>query len=461
MEKDVTRASTDLKRAVGGITAIAAVVRILWITTMARAPKGVADPTFYLIFAKRISEGRGYLSISGNPTAYYPPGYPYFLGALRWVLEVVGLGSRMVPVTMALQALMGAATAGMLVVIGTRTTESFLGSVGARRAGITAGLVMAFWPNLIVQTGLMLSEVLFLFVFCGLLVALVVGTDPDRTDSPASTPWLITASCLFALCTLVRPQSTLFLLPVIVLVLSLCRAGIRTVLRWGVAFVVALLLVLTPWTIRNAVRMHAFVPLTTNVGDNLCMGFNPDANGGFAYVDYCISNTMYLDGTDAEVHQNRDKTAKAIRWARHNVLAIPGLSVSKVRITMENDYDALWGLQSFGYDVFLSDGTFAALKRIADTYYKVVLVLAASGTVVMLRRLHSRKARDPRPWIMLCLVPLCLAVPILSFGDPRFKTPLVPSLAILAGVVVGAFFPTSQDHDDSADPSSGPVEGLS
>lgn len=419
---------------VGGV---AALLRLTWVSTIAREPKGLGDPLFYLLFAKGISSGRGYVSASGHPTAYYPPGYPYFLGVIQWVLDRLGLASQMVSVTLVVQALMGAATAGIMVIATRRITGPVLGAARAHRSGMIAGSIVALWPNLIVQTGLVLSETLFLFLFVALLAAVASIVDDRRSTTGTRTRNLIIGATLFASCVVVRPQSTLLVLPLIVMVLVACRRDRREILAIAGVFTAALLIVLTPWTIRNAVQLHAFIPITTNTGDNLCMGFNPDANGGFLYNEYCVTDAMYLDGTASEVRQNKEKTAKAVRWATQNLTALPRLSVSKVRITMENDVDALWGLQSFGHDVFIVDRTFWAMKLVANTYYRVVAALAVVGTVVSLIRVRRAVIRPPGMWIMLGLIPAGLLVPILSFGDPRFKAPLIPSIALFAAVALG------------------------
>ena len=42
-----------------------------------------------------------------------------------------------------------------------------------------------------------------------------------------------------------------------------------------------MVVVVVPWTIRNAVELHAFVPLSTGVGPTMCPSRNPEATGGF------------------------------------------------------------------------------------------------------------------------------------------------------------------------------------
>ncbi|HBX76826.1 MAG TPA: hypothetical protein DEG43_04210, partial [Acidimicrobiaceae bacterium] len=60
-----------------------------------RDPVGLSDPLLYQRFAQGIAAGRGYQSFGDLPTAYYPPGYPFFLGAIQWVCDRLSIGSAM------------------------------------------------------------------------------------------------------------------------------------------------------------------------------------------------------------------------------------------------------------------------------------------------------------------------------------------------------------------------------
>ncbi|MEI2698920.1 MAG: hypothetical protein V9E94_11420 [Microthrixaceae bacterium] len=151
----------------------AAFIRVLWVLVMSREPEGLTDLTLYPLFAEGIAEGRGYLSLGQHPTAYYPPGYPYFLGAIQWLLDRVALGEHLVLVAGLVQALLGGLAVSALVIASER--------LGGRRVALIAGAILALWPNLVVHSSLMLSETLFIAVFCVTLAALVRVTDAPRS----------------------------------------------------------------------------------------------------------------------------------------------------------------------------------------------------------------------------------------------------------------------------------------
>ena len=120
--------------------------------TPARVPAGLYDPARYYGIAGNIAHGRGYadlftmrhgVPVPGEPSAYYPPGYPYFLGAIGWLQRVGVLPHGLPRVAGYVQALLGAATVVMVGVLGR--------NVWSRRAGVLAAAMLAIYPNLVMH----------------------------------------------------------------------------------------------------------------------------------------------------------------------------------------------------------------------------------------------------------------------------------------------------------------------
>ncbi len=412
---------------------VAAVLRLVWVGFMSRSPAGLSDPAIYQAAANSISKGLGYRSITGTVTAYYPPGYPYFLGAVQWVVNLVGLDSHFVLVVGVIQALLGATTAALVVVIARRMATS---NRHERLVGVTAGLLVAFWPNLIAHSSVLLSETLFIAVFtlvATLLVKAILGDSNPRT-------LLCWAALLMGVATLIRPQSALLLIPAATVGMLIARVDVRRVATHVGALCIGVVLVVMPWSIRSSLALDGLVILSTNSGDNLCIGFNPDAHGGFGMEPACQTGTSYTDGPVQERERNSELRSEAVSWALENPQSLPGLGLSKMRLTFDGDHDAIRALESYGQDPFLGDGTRTALNRLADGYYFIVLALAVAGLAITLvmggRQPHSGQSGAVRMTLVLVIF-LGALVPVLSFGDQRFKVPIEPFLGLFAAVAAG------------------------
>lgn len=435
-------------RDVLSVAALAASVRAVWVLFMSREPSGLSDPILYVTSARFISEGEGYRSLLGTPTSYYPPGYPYFLGAIRWTLSLVGAEDHLVLTAGLLQALLGGVAAGALVVAGWR--------LGGRAVGIGAGLVLALWPNLIAYTSTMLSESLFVALW-GIFLAALLHLDGDRADDaaddggrprpprtwPPRTPAIIAAASLGAAC-LVRPQSALLAVPAAGLAWALVRIGWRATLARLAVLTAGVVIAVLPWTVRNAVVLDGVVPVSTNTGDNLCVGFHEGASGGFEMPPECDTGEFYTDGPAAELRRDEETRRRALEWATANLGELPGLSMDKVRLTFRTDDDSLFAIESYGADPTFSPDRRRTLSIGWNAYYWTVMAFAGIGGIAAIattitaarRRRRAEPPSSPRaagdPLVVLALTLTGVLVPMLSFGDARFKLSIAPCLALLA-----------------------------
>ncbi len=414
---------------------VAAAIRLLWVGVMSRQPQGLSDPAIYRAAADQIAAGDGYRTITGTVTSYYPPGYPFFLGALEWLVNLVGLDSHFVMVVGFIQALLGSLSAALVVVIARR----LVAGPSSKRVALTAGLMVAVWPNLVVHSSVLLSETLFIAVFT-LAFALLVKSILGDANSRA---YLVASAGLLGVSTLIRPQSALLLIPAVAVAATVARVGLRQVVTHVAALVVGVVIVVTPWSIRNAVALDGFVIVSTNTGDNLCIGFNPGAQGGFGMEPECQTASSYTDGPDQERRRNSELRGRATSWALANPSALPGLALSKLRITFGGDHDGVRAAESYGEDEHLGDATRTFLDGLADTYFFAVLALSIAGMGVILLADWRSRFRGTPVAVRLSLILVVLfgtLIPVVSFGDQRFKVPITPFLAMLAAVAATRAF---------------------
>ncbi len=196
--------------------------------------------------------------------AYRTPGYP---GFLAFIYAMVGHSPRAAGFV---QALLGALTSGLLVLLAVHILSP--------RASAIAGLLHAVSPPAIAYVPVLASETLAAFLLVsGLLCLAAAEVREGRSKERA----IVGSGVIFGLVVLVRPAATFFL-PAGFLLSAYSPKKREWHTFRGLVFLVAALVVLSPWLIRN--QRVGLGPLTISTvgGVNLWMGNNPRAKlGGF------------------------------------------------------------------------------------------------------------------------------------------------------------------------------------
>lgn len=407
-------------RWLAAIVVVGVLLRLAWALFAARPPVGLHDPTFYTIFADSLAAGNGYRLPDGQPTAYYPVGYPAALGALFWLADHTPLPADRVTLVVALNLVSAALSLVLIHEIGRRLFD--------RRVGLLAAAGLALMPNLVFHTALALTETLFNTIALA-AVLLVVATDWRRRPFPV----LVGFGLLVGAAALVRPPSLLFL-PV--LVLAGWRAGgwgWREALRSLAVPTLAAAAVILPWSLRNVEVMESPILLSSNVGDNLCIGHNPEATGAFQMPSSCLDGYEGLVRPEYEVARDTDGRARALEFIREHPAEQLRLVPLRAYHTFKADTDGLAAAESYGADPFIGRGLRSALELAANVTFFATLVLGVAAVFVLRGR---RGERDPgRTFVVLAAVSLA-ATPLAFFGDERFHVPVVPFLVLGAAALV-------------------------
>jgi 4-amino-4-deoxy-L-arabinose transferase-like glycosyltransferase len=221
------------------------------------------DSSDYQRHAVSISEGDGYpestIAPGGGPTAFRPPLYPYFMGT---VYSVTGRPTW--NVVRAAQAFLGVLTVALIALIALR--------IWGQRVALIAAWIAAVYPPLMITDATILGESLFLPLELGALAAAIEFRRRDR-----SYWWLLLAGGLVGLAALTRANGIVMLLPLIVAVWPSWRSRLWARAAPAAALVGAALLVIAPWTVRNAVEMDAFIPVTSQTGWSFAGTYNETA----------------------------------------------------------------------------------------------------------------------------------------------------------------------------------------
>jgi Dolichyl-phosphate-mannose-protein mannosyltransferase len=415
--------TTAQRRALWGIVAVGFGLRLAWVL-YARGEPPVewfrsGDQYSYFHYGEEIARGHGYLSyISGEPTAYYPIGYPAILGALYFVVLHTPIPDNLLMATSLFHVVLGTATVWLVFRVGR--------AVSGVPGGLAAAAVLAIWPNAIFIAPTLLLETTFMFLVAA-AVALAVGHDWQR--GLPSTSRLVVVGVVLGASVLVRPFSVWLLLGLLIACRAIGASWRRTAASVAVPLLVVVVM-MVPWTVRNLGAMDAFVPSSTNMGDTLCLDRSADATGGFraAEGEGCVDPGL------PEVERNAGNTRKAITFVVHRPHLEARQIVRRGRRILREDHFGLEEVQNLGGDDPLSARVVDTLTPIADGYWFGVLTLSCAGVVLLVRR------RAERAQILIVLVTgaALLAVPLLLWGNPRFPAPLMPFMAVASGSAVAA-----------------------
>jgi 4-amino-4-deoxy-L-arabinose transferase-like glycosyltransferase len=366
-----------------------------------------SDAGWYLGRGLDLAAGKGY-SEGGHLTAYWPVGYPGFLGALFYIFgkqAIVGQVANLV-----------LAGASFFLVLGLGR-QIFRSESTAR----VSALLLALYPNNVAYTPLLLTEIYFTFL---LLLAVYIYI------TKSSTLWVLLAGLVFGLAALTKPQ-VLFLPGLLALLPLLSREGRASTRRHiinGMMLYAAMAVILVPWALRNTLVFGETVLISTNGGATLLTGNNPSADGGYVPDDPLVAQRNFT--VQDQVAADRRAKALAMQWITENPRRFLELVPLKIWHLWYKDGEAEWAYQS-GYAQYERYRYLFRSARALNQAYYALLILAFVASLVLLRKSHRSLAW---PWVVfgyIYVVYLTL-ISIVFSGQPRLHFPAMPWIIMYA-----------------------------
>lgn len=271
------------------------------------------------------------------------------------------------------------------------------------RAGLYAALIAACHPLFIFFSGLFMAETLLLA--CTALALWQMQRVVDGPNALRAAGFGVILG-LGALC---KPV-LLFWVPLLFFVLwkAVSDARVRAVGHMAI-IVVALVLTVMPWTLRNKQVSGHFVPISTNLGINLLVGHEPSATGSYSDgADYWHMVGEIAGGEEDAVLRD----ALVARDVFQRIVAQPLRTMRLAAIKIVS----LW--VPFGQD--------ASPLRIVFLGLMGVLILALGAMGLW----HMR--RSSVGWSALSLLVALTGVHALFFAHIRFRLPI--DLALIAPI---------------------------
>ena len=400
--------ATGAQPASGGVALLAIValgVAIRVVHTLVEAPwppPALDDQFYFSALPKLIADGEGFVAPfrfvfrdTVVATAEHPPLYSVVLAALA----ELGLTSADA------QRLAGAAFGGGAI--------AAVGLLGRRLAGERAGLLAAglaaVHPALIAADGALMSESLY-----GLLVGLVLLAAYRLLEAPAAGRAVVLGG-LAGLAALTRGEA-LLLLPLLLIPLLGRPAGRRSAAVAVLAFVVGL----TPWTVRNWVVFDRPVLIATNSGTAIA-GANCDATYAGAKLGgwwpRCIRPHP---GNEAEHHS--EALRDGLRYAGDHAGRLPVVLAARL--------GRVWSV----YDPFqIPEGRSPRVQKLGVLMFFLLVPAAVAGAIALRRRRAN-------VWILLAPLVVVSITALGTYGNVRFREPAELSLVVLAAVGIDALW---------------------
>jgi 4-amino-4-deoxy-L-arabinose transferase-like glycosyltransferase len=411
----------------GGRAGLAALVAILLLGLGLRVHEAwdgrspVFDAAAYATIAANLERGDGFTlgASATQPASNYSPGLPLFAAGVYGLTG--GAHERTARLVLALL--------GTFAVL-------FTYLIGRRLSGPAAGLIgaaaIAIYPALLEYQGMLMGEPPAATLLSGAVLAVFWADRPRRGD-PARG-WLVPGG-LFGALVLVRPEyiGVALLLSLVVLV----RYGWRD---WHGTWAQALLLlagvavVVVPWTVRNAIALDRFVPVSTGGGQVLFAGTYLPSDGDPEKVGAeVVERHPELFGPNVVRKLRLEQILARLAAERY-----PGVETDKALSKMGKEQ--LWddvGEEPLEYVGFVATKTWriwthgqrAVMQESGwKLFHWALLVFGLIGLAVLAVQ---------RRWEALLIAAIFLAITAISallVASPRRVLVMMPLLAALAGV---------------------------
>jgi len=210
--------------------------------------KWESDAYVYKGLAVNLLSTHIYGRIAGIPDAQDPPLYPFFLGLIYMIF---GGGELSIVAVRLIQALLGSF---VCVIIFPIAKEIF-----DEKVAILSSVIVALHPALIAYTSMHLTETLYIFLLSLFVLYML------KSYLELSFVNVLVCGLLLGICVLTR--EVLLLFPFFLIGgLFILGYKFRQVVKYAAIILVGMTVTMGPWTMRNFIKFHKFIPVTEGGG---------------------------------------------------------------------------------------------------------------------------------------------------------------------------------------------------
>ncbi len=390
--------------------------------------------------------------------AYWPPLYVFFTG---FVYRFFGTAQDFL-VMRVIQAGFSTVSCLLCYYIASEALESY--SDFHKEAGLLAGVLMALNPRMVVYTNHLYVETVFITIYLAITYSFLKYFKHELSRKLSShrgyVPMrhLLLYSFFLGIGNLTRP--VLLLLPgVAVVFILLCTAAKRLNVRKaleiivldGALTIIIMLVVLSPWIIRNYAVTGRFILVDTNGPINFYIAHNPLANGQWVDVKpHTDINRLYETGYReglAYMGRNIPKEMRLLRLKQELFLHRGDPHISEAKYYLDRTYKLpLYGslikMSIIKKDLLESSYRLPQMSFIF--LWKAALILFSLYILRLLTAGSFYILFCEPAWIIGNFLYINLIIQIFYFA-PRYRIAAEPFLCIAIGILLaGMVTPSSR-----------------
>src|SRR5579863_503300 len=395
----------------------ALLVRVLYNNTVAQHYYPLHDSLFYQTIGLNLIKEHCFCLHPYISTVYRAPLWPFIMAGLSLIFGPSDYFARL------FLCLVGSGTCVLVYL--------FARDLFDRRIGIIAGVAAAIYPELYIYDGWLYTESLYIFLLFAICYMLF-RIQRARTSKTGLWLW---CGALLGLLSLTRPNGIIVI--GIVIVWAIVMIWLKVLKRRPavIGFVAAALLacvLIAPWTVRNYLVSHSFIPVATGDGTVL-LG---------AYNDQILTNPSYL-GTWIDPLKSRPDVAKpyplftctppcevarenaykdaAVQWIEGHLSVMPDL----LALHFVNLWQPATNEADLPIDRFPGQRSSQIVLAMMQTFPIPIFILAALGLAVTLWKWRELL-------FIYAMIALTIAQALIFYGSARFRAPIEPMLILLA-----------------------------
>jgi len=346
----------------------------------------------------------------GVPTSFRAPLYPAFLALIYWI---TGAGEGRFFAARLAQAGLSALLAPLTYEVSRRL---FPDPSSTPLTSVIAAWIVACYPLLIIYPiGLATENLFFLLVLAAFYFLLQIPDSRLPASDPRPTILHAILSGLFlALAALTRSVILPF-------------AGLAVLWAWfilkqrraALLMALAMILLITPWVVRNSLLHHKLTGIESSMGYNLYVGYHPESDGSFTFGP-SLDLLSILD--DAE----RDQlgTQNALEFIRAEPGRFLSLALNRLGFFFGLEKRVLMYFYSNDLVGYIPKAFLLAISAVLLLPFIFVAPCAALGLALVRFRPGT---------ILLLLFLIAYTLPhVFILAEDRFHLAILPYLAILA-----------------------------